>query len=39
VALLQKIEGEEGLTLVSGTRNQTKMNMVKQKQEKAMKAP
>jgi uracil DNA glycosylase len=39
VANLQKVEDEEGLTFVSGTRNQTKMNMVKQKQEKAMKAP
>ena len=27
------------LTLVSGTRNQTKINMLKQKQEKVMKAP
>ena len=27
------------LTLVSGTRNQTKMNMLKQKQEKVMNAP
>jgi hypothetical protein len=38
VTILHKF-GEEGPTLVSGTRNQTKMNMEKQKQENAMKAP
>ena len=37
--ILRVIGFERKLTLVSGTRNQTKMNMEKQKQENAMKAP